>query len=101
MDDADMGIDPIAGWGAVTGTAALGLALWRERRSRKRSLNVAHGWQFVYDHNDVLIDVWVSVMAWNTSHRPAHIEHVGFEAIVEANRELAAEAGRDVPTDMT
>lgn len=92
-----MALDPIAVWGAVTGTAGLGLVAWRERRSRKRSLNVSHGWQFVYDGNDELIDVWVCVSAWNTSHRPAHIEHVGFEAIVEADPKLATDAGVAVP----
>jgi hypothetical protein len=94
-----MAVDPIAVWGAITGTTGLGLTLWRERRSRKRSLRVAHGWQFVYDENEELIDIWVSVMAWNTSHRPAHIEHVGFEAIVEGDPELAAHAGIEVPQD--
>lgn len=92
-----MALDPIAVWGAVTGTAGLGLTVWRERRNRNRSLNVSHGWQFVYDGKDKLIDVWVCVSAWNTSHRPAHIEHVGFEAIVELDPQLAINAGVEVP----
>jgi hypothetical protein len=37
------------------------------------------------------------VSAWNTSHRSAHIEHVGFEAVVEADPSLATDAGLEVP----
>jgi len=60
---------------------------------------VSHGWQFVYDGEGELLDVWVCVSAWNTSHRPIHLEHVGFEAIVEGDPKLATHAGVTVPPD--
>jgi hypothetical protein len=94
--DASAMPDPIAIWGAVTGTAGLGLATWRERRSWRRSLRVERGWQYVYTKNggtEQLKDVWVSAMAWNTGHRPLSIEHVGFEFIVPRSREQLAEVG--------
>ena len=91
-------VDPVAIWGAVTGTAGLGLATRRELSNNKRRLRVEHGWQFLLsrDKQPRLLDTWVYVMAWNTGRRPLHIEHVGWEFFVEGSRELAAEAGFDL-----
>lgn len=85
--------EPLAIVGAVTGTTSLAVTLWRERRGVKRSLRVESGWQFVYGAEDELLDVWVCVMAYNTGRRPLHIEHVGWEILVEAPPELAEAAG--------
>ncbi len=60
---------------------------------------MSHGWQFVYDGKGELLDVWFCVSAWNASHRPIHLEHVGFEAIVEGDPKLATDAGVTVPPD--
>lgn len=93
-----MAVDPLALWGAVTGTAGLGLLGWQEFRSRRRRLSVERGWQFSY-RNDELVDVWVYVMAWNTGDRPLHIEYAGFEAIVPGDRSLADTAGFNLPPE--
>jgi hypothetical protein len=95
--------DPLAIWGATTGTAGLGIALRREIWSSKRRLRVANGWQFVFVKNDDggqhLADVWVYVMAWNTGRRPLHIEHAGFEFVVEGSRRLAEAVGAELGPD--
>ena len=88
--------DPIAIWGAVTGTAALSLNVWRELRGTKRSLRVEHGWQYVRNEHSQLLDVWVCVMVWNTGRRPIHIEHAGFVTLFEGPRELADEFGYEL-----
>lgn len=85
--------DPLAILGAVTGTTSLGVTLWRERRGIRRSMGVERGWQFVYDDDGNLLDVWVCVMAYNTGRRPLHIEHAGWEFLVEGPREMADAAG--------
>jgi len=92
-------VDPIAVWGAVTGTVGLGIAGWRELRGNKRSLRVERGWQFVYDADEQLQDVWVCVMVWNTGRRPLHVEYVGFEALVVGERKIADDAGMDLPPE--
>lgn len=91
--------DPIAVWGAVTGTTGLGLALRREVVGSRRSMRVDRGWQYVSHYPDgrglgrgELKDVWVYVMAHNTGRRPLHIEHVGWEYFTKATPEAIREA---------
>lgn len=95
--------DPLAIWGAVTGTAGLGIALRQEIWSSRRSLRVERGWQYVFKHPEgkspVLEDVYVYVMAWNTGRRPLHIEYAGFDFLVPGPRELATKSGYDLPEE--
>lgn len=83
----------VAIWGAVTGSigtltglGGLALTVHNARRARRRGMLVTHGWQYVYDHSGKLLDVWVNVTAFNTGHRPLHVEYVGFETLVVADR---------------
>jgi hypothetical protein len=76
--------DPIAVWGAFTGTTAVGIALRRERISNRRRIRVDHGWQYILSQDDPPeLDDWVIyVMVQNTGGRDISVEHVGWEWLV-------------------
>ncbi len=95
--------EAVAIWGALTGTAGLGLAGWRELRNQKKNLNVEWGFQYVYrqgSNGDVLRDIWVFVSAWNDGRRTLSIEHAGFEFLVPAPPRIVDEHGSDLPDGM-
>lgn len=96
----------VAIWGAVTGTigtltglGGLALTVHNTRRDRKRDLRVSHGWQYAYDEAGNLLDVWVNVTAFNTGRRPLHIEYIGFETMVVADRSVLEGTGIDLPDE--
>jgi hypothetical protein len=96
----------VAIWGAVTGTIGtltgagnLLRTVRRDRADQKRELEVTHGWQYAYGHDDELLDVWVCVTLYNTGRRPLHVQYVGFEAMVIGDRRLAEGAGVDLAPD--
>lgn len=88
--------EPIAVWGAVTGTLGLGITAWREISGNKKSVRVHHGWQFVYGNDDRMTDIWFYVMVHNDGRRPVHIEHLGFNFIVDAPEDIKEQV-KDMP----
>jgi len=79
-------VDPIALWGALTGTTGLGVAVRREFMASRRRLRVERGWHFATSKDgDEIIDVWVYVMAWNTGGRALSLEHCGFSWLSEGD----------------
>jgi hypothetical protein len=73
--------DPIALWGAVTGTTAVAIAVRREMISNRRRIRVDHGWQYILTEADPprLEDMAIYVMVQNTGGRDISVEHVGWE----------------------
>jgi hypothetical protein len=97
-------VDPLALWGAITGTAGLGITLRREVSGTRRRISVERGWQYLFvgdEAGERLRDVWVYVMAWNTGSRPVHIEHCGWEWLEPGPPELADEVGVDLGPENT
>lgn len=95
--------EAVAIWGALTGTAGLGLAGWRELRNQKQNLNVEWGFQYVYrrgSDGDHLGDIWVCVSAWNDGRRTLSIEHAGFEFLVPAPPHIRSKHAQDLPDGM-
>jgi hypothetical protein len=96
-------VEVVAVWGALTGTAGLGLAGWRELRNQKKNLNVEWGFQYIYHRGpdgDYLGDIWVCVSAWNDGRRTLSIEHAGFEFLVPAPSRILSEHQEDLPEGM-
>src|SRR4051794_32928705 len=85
-------MDPIAVWGAVTGSVGSGVALRREDLSGKRHLAVAPG---IYLNTSRIFPGrithgWAVIVFWNRGGRPLAVEHAGFEWVVsEVLRETA------------
>lgn len=73
--------DPLAIWGAVTGTVGLGLALRREVISNRRGVRVDHGWRYALTEEQPpdLLDMKIYVMVTNIGRRDIAVEHVGWE----------------------
>lgn len=73
-------VDPLALWGAVTGTAATGISVRRELVAGRRRLAVAPGSNFIMGTGDEpeLMHGWALVAVWNTGGRPLAVERVGF-----------------------
>jgi hypothetical protein len=74
-------MDPIAVWGALTGTAGLGITARREIVNRRQSIRVEHRWQYKYEKDDpeTLSGMVVYVMVTNTGARDIVVTHVGWE----------------------
>jgi hypothetical protein len=87
--------DPLAIWGAVTGTAGLGIALRREVISNRRGVRVDHGWRYALKDDDPpqLFDMRIYVMVTNIGRRDIAVEHVGWEWLVPAGTD---DAGRNI-----
>jgi hypothetical protein len=73
--------EPLAVWGAVTGTVGLLVAVRREVIMNRRRVRVDHGWRYVLTNEDPpgLRDMWIYVMVTNTGRRDIAVEHVGWE----------------------
>jgi hypothetical protein len=98
--------DGIAVWGAITGTIGMLTGLgnlartaWRDRKDNRRELEVTHGWQYAYNQDDELLDVWVCVTMFNRGRKPLHVQYVGFEAMVIGDRGLAEQVGVGLPEE--
>lgn len=88
-------VDPIAVWGAITGTAAVALTVRREVISNRRSLRVDFGWNWIVDgEKGELIDYYVYVMVTNTGARDITVMHAGLGWPTE----VIQEGGDDEPT---
>jgi hypothetical protein len=76
--------DPLAVWGALTGTAGFGLAARREVLAGRRRLAVAPNCNFNLSREDEprLTQTWARVAFWNVGGRPLAVEHVGFSYFV-------------------
>lgn len=72
--------DPIAIWGAVTGTIGAAVALGREATQRRRRLAVRLGLHLNVSRTEpgTVTLAWAVVEFWNTGGRPLSVEHAGF-----------------------
>jgi hypothetical protein len=72
--------EPLAIWGAVTGTLGTAIATRREVVSRRRRLAVAPGVNLTISRDEPrqLLAAWALVNAWNTGGRLLAVEHLGF-----------------------
>jgi hypothetical protein len=73
--------EPLAVWGAVTGTTGLLVAVRRELIMNRRRIRVDHGWRYELTEDDPpgLRAMWIYVMVTNTGRRDIAVEHVGWE----------------------
>jgi hypothetical protein len=75
-------VDPLAGWGAVTGTGGLLIAARREFLANRKRLTLAPGVNLttsrVEPAGEVLLG-WACVAFWNTGGRPLAVERAGFQ----------------------
>jgi hypothetical protein len=70
--------DPVAIWGAITGTTAVLMAGRRELIASRRRLRVDFGWTwFIDSETGELADYWVYVMVQNTGGREISVLHLG------------------------
>jgi hypothetical protein len=83
----------------LTGLGNLARVMWRDRRDNRRELEVTHGWQFAFNPDNSLRDVWVCVTLFNKGRKPFHVQYVGFEAAVVGDPTLAEQAGIDLPAE--
>lgn len=84
-------MDPLALWGAVTGTAGVGISLRREYLVGRRDLAVAPGINFSTSRVEpvgAITHGWACVAFWNTGGRSLAVERAGFQY-------LAIEKGTD------
>jgi hypothetical protein len=72
--------DPIAIWGAVTGTAGVIIAVRREVVSNRRRLVVLPGVNLTISRTEPpeVRLAWAAVQVYNGGGRPLAVEHVGF-----------------------
>jgi len=73
--------DGLAIWGAITGTIGtltglgnLARMVWRDRCDNRCELEVTHGWQFAFNPDNSLRDVWVCVTLYNKGRKPLHVQ---------------------------
>jgi len=74
-------LDPIAIWGAITGTGALAFTAKREIEARRIRVRVDHGWRYLVteDQPPQFDNLIVYVMVTNTGGRKVPVQHVGWE----------------------
>lgn len=75
-------MDPLALWGAVTGTAGAGIALRREYLLGRRRLTVAPGINFTTSRVEpvgAIVAGWACVAFWNIGGRSLAVERAGFQ----------------------
>jgi hypothetical protein len=77
-------VDPLALWGAVTGSLGTGLGVRREYLASRRRLAVAPGCNLNISRDDDprVTHAWAFVAVWNTGGRALAVEHVGFRYVV-------------------
>ena len=85
-------MDPVALWGAITGSVAVAIAGRREFISNRARLGIEHGvWYLIGDDPPNLSDAWLLVRVWNNGGQPLTVERVGLDllpVVVDAEREL-------------
>lgn len=83
-------MDPLAVWGAITGSLGLGVAVRREVLAGRRRVRVDHGWRYGFDEKRPprLHEMWVYVMVQNNGGRDISVDHLGWEWL-EARPPLA------------
>ncbi len=104
--------DPVAVWGAVTGTIGTVIAARREVIARRKRLALTHGTYFNVrrDEPGHVSHAWALIQFWNTGGRPLAVEHAGFRYFVvhdegnppyavERRAEVALEGPIEVPVD--
>jgi hypothetical protein len=74
-------MDPLAFWGAVTGTAGATVAIRREVLNHRKRIAVDHGWKYLFQKGQPseLLDMHIYVMVTNTGGRDMAVQHVGWE----------------------
>jgi hypothetical protein len=75
-------MDPLALWGAITGTAGAGIALRREYLAGRRCLSIAPGINFTTSRVEPIgsiLNGWAVVALWNTGGRDLAVERAGFQ----------------------
>lgn len=80
--------DPIAIWGALTGSVGAGVALGREMVSRRKRLAVRPGVNYNISRRDpigAVTHAWAFVQFWNTGGRPIAVERAGFKYYVSTD----------------
>lgn len=72
-------MDPIAAWGAATGSIACAFTARREILSRRIRLRVDHGWRYLFEKDtEAFSDLHVYVMVQNTGGRNVAVMHAGW-----------------------
>jgi hypothetical protein len=70
--------DPLAFWGAITGTVATIISVRREFVLNRTRLGVQHGVHFlVRPDSQSVQDAWLTIRVWNDGGRPLTVERVG------------------------
>jgi hypothetical protein len=102
--------DPIAIWGAVTGTIGAAVALSREAMQRRRRLAVRHGIHYNVSRTEpgTVTLAWATVEFWNAGGRPLAVQHAGFSYSTffedgtprsEYRMEIAMSGAKELPVD--
>jgi hypothetical protein len=85
-------VDPLALWGAITGTVAVAIAGRREFISNRARLGIEHGIWYLFGNDPPnLNDAWLLVRVWNDGGQPLTVERVGLDLlpiVVDAERGL-------------
>ena len=85
-------MDPLALWGAITGTMAVVIAGRREFISNRARLGIEHGIWYLFGNDPPnLNEAWLLVRVWNDGAQPLTVERVGLDllpVVVDAEREL-------------
>lgn len=78
-------MDPVAIWGAVTGTIGAAVALRREVHVNRRRLSITPGVHFNVSRKEPgeITHGWACVRAWNSGGRDISVEHVGFQYLAQ------------------
>jgi hypothetical protein len=77
-----MYMDSLALWGAITGTAGVGIALRREYLAARRRLSVTPGVNLTTSRVEPIgsiLNGWAVVAFWNTGGRDLAVERAGFQ----------------------
>lgn len=81
-------VDPIAVWGAATGSIGAGIALRQELIARRKRLAVRPGINYNVSRREpvgAVTHAWAFVQFWNTGNRPLGVERTGFRYFIETD----------------
>lgn len=105
--------DPVAIWGAVTGSIATGIATRREYLAGRKRLRVAPGCNYNISREDDprVTHAWAFVAVWNIGGRALSVERAGFryavsdppeegvETVWEYRAEITFDGAIELPVD--